>query len=40
MAVNKYGCAIVVNQRQVVDGIFATVDAIQVLADVLRRVTS
>jgi hypothetical protein len=40
MAVHKYGCAIVVNQVQVVEGIFTTVDAVQVLADVLRRVTS
>lgn len=40
MAARKYGCAIVVNRRGVVEGIFTTVDAMQVLADVLRRATA
>jgi acetoin utilization protein AcuB len=40
MAAHKYGCAIVANRRGVVEGIFTTVDAMQVLADVLRRVTT
>ena len=40
MAAHKYGCAIVVNRRGGVEGIFTTVDAMQVLADVLRRVTA
>ena len=40
MAGHKYGCAIVVNPRGVVDGIFTTIDAMQVLADVLRKATA
>jgi acetoin utilization protein AcuB len=40
MAAHKYGCAIVVNRHQAVEGIFTTVDAMQVLADVLRRATA
>lgn len=40
MANHKYGSAIVVNRRGSVEGIFTTVDALQVLADVLRRVTA
>jgi acetoin utilization protein AcuB len=39
MAAHKYGCAIVVNRRGGVEGIFTTVDAMQVLADVLRKAT-
>lgn len=40
MAARKYGCAVVVNRHAGVEGIFTTVDALQVLADVLRRATS
>jgi acetoin utilization protein AcuB len=40
MADHKYGSAIVVNRRGVVEGIFTTVDALQVLADVLRKATA
>jgi acetoin utilization protein AcuB len=40
MAAHKYGCAIAVNPRGVVEGIFTTVDAMQVLTDVLRRATA
>jgi acetoin utilization protein AcuB len=40
MAAHKYGCAIVANRRGLVEGIFTTVDAMQVLADVLRRATA
>jgi acetoin utilization protein AcuB len=40
MAARKYGCAIVANRRGLVEGIFTTVDAMQVLAEVLRRVTT
>jgi CBS domain-containing protein len=40
MAAHKRGCAVVVNRRDTVEGIFTTVDAMQVLADVLRRATS
>jgi acetoin utilization protein AcuB len=40
MAARKYGCAVVVNRRGAVEGIFTTVDAMQVLADVLRKVTA
>jgi acetoin utilization protein AcuB len=39
MGARKYGCAIIVNRRGVVEGIFTTVDAMQVLTDVLRRET-
>lgn len=40
MADHKYGSAIVMNQRGIVEGIFTTTDALQVLADVLRRATA
>jgi acetoin utilization protein AcuB len=40
MAAHKYGCAIVANRRGFVEGIFTTVDAMQVLAEVLRRATA
>lgn len=40
MATHKYGCAVVADRRGVVEGIFTTVDAMQVLADVLRRATT
>lgn len=40
MAAHKYGCAIVVNRRGGVEGIFTTIDAMQVLADVLRKATA
>ena len=36
MAARKYGSAIVVDRRGAVEGIFTTVDALQVLATVLR----
>lgn len=39
MAERKYGSAVVVNPVGVVEGIFTTVDALQVFADVLRRAT-
>jgi CBS domain-containing protein len=37
MAKRKYGCAIVVNDDGLVEGIFTTIDALGVLVDVLRR---
>lgn len=37
MAENKYGSAVVMNRRYHVEGIFTTVDGMQVLADILRR---
>ena len=40
MADHKYGSAVVVNQRGIVAGIFTSIDAMQVLADVLRRATA
>jgi acetoin utilization protein AcuB len=40
MAGHKYGSAIVVTRRGVVEGIFTTIDALQVLADVLRKATA
>jgi acetoin utilization protein AcuB len=40
MAEHKYGCVVVMNRRDVVEGIFTTVDGMQVLADVLRRATA
>jgi acetoin utilization protein AcuB len=40
MSAHKYGSAVVVNRRGAVEGIFTTVDALQVLADVLRRATT
>jgi acetoin utilization protein AcuB len=40
MAARKYGCALIVNRRGAVEGIFTTIDAMQVLADVLRKATA
>jgi len=40
MASRKLGSAVIVNRRGAVEGIFTTVDALQVLAEVLRRTTS
>jgi len=40
MAARKYGCAMVVNRRGGIEGIFTTIDALQVLADVLRKATA
>jgi acetoin utilization protein AcuB len=40
MAARKYGCAVVVNRRGGVEGIFTTIDAMQILADVLRKATA
>jgi acetoin utilization protein AcuB len=40
MAERKYGSAVVLNTRGAVEGIFTTVDALQVLAEVLRRATA
>lgn len=40
MADHKYGSAVIVNRRGVVEGIFTTIDALQVLADILRRQTA
>jgi len=40
MAMHKYGCAVITNREGGVDGIFTTTDALQVLADVLRRATT
>lgn len=40
MADRKYGCVVVVGDRDQIEGIFTTVDAMQVLADVLRRATA
>ena len=37
MAVNKYGSAVVLDRQGAIEGIFTTVDALQVLADLLRR---
>jgi len=37
MSARKYGSAVVLDRRGGVEGIFTTVDALQVLADVLRR---
>jgi acetoin utilization protein AcuB len=37
MAHQKYGSAVVVDRRGAVEGIFTTVDALQMAADVLRR---
>ena len=37
MATHKYGSAVVMNPRGGVEGIFTTVDALQVLGEVLRR---
>ena len=40
MADQHYGSAVVVNRSGTIEGIFTTIDALQVLADVLRRVTA
>ena len=40
MSDHKYGSAIVVNPRGTVEGIFTSVDALRLLADVLRRATA
>ncbi len=40
MSSRKYGSAVVLNHRGHVEGMFTTVDALQVLADVLRRATA
>ena len=37
MATHKYGSAVVMDPRGGVEGIFTTVDALQVLGEVLRR---
>lgn len=37
MATNKYGAAVVCDRRGSIEGIFTTVDGMQVLAEVLRR---
>lgn len=40
MANHKYGSTVMMNLRGDVEGIFTTVDALQVLVDVLRRATA
>ena len=40
MAVRKYGSTVVVKRGPGVEGIFTTVDGMQVLADVLRRASA
>jgi acetoin utilization protein AcuB len=40
MAEHKYGSVVVMNRRGIIDGIFTTVDGMQVLADVLRRASA
>lgn len=40
MARHKYGAVIVLDRRGHVEGIFTTTDALQILADVLRRATA
>ncbi len=40
MASRKFGSAVVLDRRGAVEGIFTTVDALQVLAEVLRRATA
>ena len=40
MAEHKYGSSVVVGRGERVEGIFTTVDGMQVLADVLRRATA
>ena len=40
MADRKYGATVVMNHHGGIDGIFTTVDALQVLVDVLRRVAT
>ena len=39
MADHKYGSAVVQAKDGTIEGIFTTIDALQVLADVLRRVS-
>jgi len=40
MASHKLGSAVVVDRRGAVEGIFTTIDALQVLAEVLQRATA
>ena len=40
MAEHKYGSVVVRNRRNQIEGIFTTVDAMQVLAEVLRQVAA
>jgi acetoin utilization protein AcuB len=40
MAERKLGCAVVLDRRGGVEGIFTTVDALRVLAEVLKRATA
>ena len=40
MAERKLGCAVILDRHGSVEGIFTTVDALQVLADVLKRATA
>ena len=40
MAKHKYGSAVVLNRRDTVEGIFTSIDAMQVFTDVLRRATA
>ena len=40
MAERKLGSAVVTNRGGIIEGIFTTVDGMQVLADVLRRATA
>ena len=40
MAQHKYGSAVVLNRRDAIEGIFTSVDAMQVFTDVLRRATA
>jgi acetoin utilization protein AcuB len=37
MAAQKYGCSVIVDRHGVVEGIFTTIDALRVLADVVRH---
>jgi acetoin utilization protein AcuB len=40
MSKHKYGSVVVMNRRGGIEGIFTSVDALQLLADVLRRATA
>jgi acetoin utilization protein AcuB len=40
MAQRKYGSAVVLNRRDSIEGIFTSVDAMQVFVDVVRRATA
>lgn len=40
MAERKYGCTVVLNRREQVEGIFTTVDGMHVLVEVLQRATA